>query len=105
MSARTTFDPLPLPPRGSTMAAHSLAARSFASPSLSRPATRAPAIASDWDGVQFKVIFAFCLAFYLAAAMLARLDPRSWRRGAARRSVFVEAWEASGPPARIAFAG
>ena len=87
------------------MAAHSLTARSFASPTLLRPATRAPAFASDWDGVQFKLIFAFCLAFYMASAVLARLDPRFWRRPAPRRSVFAEAWEASGTTARIAFSG
>ncbi len=59
----------------------------------------------DRDGLQFKLIFSFCLAFYLVAAMLVRLDPRFWRRVSLRRSAFVEAWEASGTTARIAFSG
>ena len=84
------------------MAAQSLATRSFASRS---PAQASPTLAPDWDGLQFKLIFALCLGFYLCAALALRLDPRFWRRPAPRRSAFVEAWEASGTTARIAFCG
>ncbi len=87
------------------MAAQSLTANSLASHNLLQPGGRAATSAPDWDGLQFKLIFAFCLAFYLAAAFAARLDPRFWRRPAPRRSALVEAWEASGTIARIAFYG
>ena len=87
------------------MAAHSLTARSFASHGPRQRAARPSVIAADWDGLQFKLIFAFCLAFYLVAAIAARRDPRFWRRPAPRRSAFLEAWEASGTTARIALTG
>ncbi len=68
-------------------------------------APAAPAVEHRRDDLQFKLIFSFCLAFHLPAAVLVRLDPRSWRAASPRRSAFAEAWEASGTTARIAFSG
>ena len=87
------------------MTAHTASARSLTSRALG-----APFVGPNWDSLQFKLIFSLCLAFYvafyLAAAMLGRLDPRSWRRATTpRRSALVAAWEASGTTARLAFSG
>ena len=59
----------------------------------------------DWDSLQFRLIFALSFVVYLVAAVWARLTPGYWRHAATHRSMFVEAWEASGTTAQIAFSG
>ncbi len=88
-----------------SMSARSMSARTMSARTMASRALDAPSVGQNWDSLQFKLIFSLCLAFYLTAAVLARLDPRSWRRARLRRSAFAEAWEASGTTARIAFSG
>ncbi len=59
----------------------------------------------DWDSLQYRVIFALSFLIYLAAGTGRRLTPGFWRDAAANKSLFTEAWEASGTTARIAFSG
>ena len=88
-----------------SMTAHRISLYGIGARRLTGPDLPATTPEQSRDGLQFKLIFSFCLAFYLVAAMLARLDPRFWRRVSLHRSAFVEAWEASGTTARIAFSG
>ena len=66
----------------------------------------APAGATrDWDGFQFKTIFAVSFAIYLPIAIAARLFPAYWRGDAPHRSVFADACAGAGTTAQLAFAG
>ena len=60
----------------------------------------------DWDGLQFRAIFAICLPACLFAAASRRLTPAFWRAAlGGRQGLLTEAWEAAGTTARFALAG
>lgn len=67
--------------------------------------SHAESLDRNWDSLQFRLIFALSFAVYLFAALGARLKPAFWRGAASHRSIFAEAWEASGTTAQLAFAG
>ena len=68
---------------------------------LAAPASHA----RDWDGLQFKTIFALSFAIYLPIALAARLFPAYWRSDAPHRSVFADALAGAGTTAQLAFWG
>lgn len=68
-------------------------------------ASRIVFVEHNRDSLQFRAIFAVSFVFYLAAAVGHRLTPNHWSTARGRRSIFAEAWEASGTTARMAFAG
>ena len=57
-----------------------------------------------WDATQFRVIFALSFVAFLVGAAAMRLSPKYWRE-APHRSIFAQAWEASGTTAQFAFFG
>lgn len=59
----------------------------------------------NWDGLQFRAIFALVFPVYLLVATGARLAPSHWRGRSSHRSIFSEATSAAGTTARMAFAG
>ncbi|MCX8254894.1 protein of unknown function [Beijerinckiaceae bacterium RH AL1] len=61
--------------------------------------------ARDWDGVQFKTIYALSFAIYLPIAMMARLFPAYWRSETPHRSVLADACAGAGTTAQLAFWG
>ncbi len=61
--------------------------------------------ARDWDGVQFKTIFALSFAIYLPIALMARLFPAYWRADVPHRSIFADAVAGAGTTAQLAFWG
>jgi hypothetical protein len=56
------------------------------------------------DNLQFRLIFAVSFVVFLTGALFIRLMPNHWKDNN-RRSVFAQAWEASGTAAQIAFSG
>ncbi len=60
--------------------------------------------ASGRHGLQHRMIFTVSFAIHLFAGLGTRMRPNSWRRQS-RRSIFAEAWAASGTIAELAFAG
>lgn len=56
------------------------------------------------DNLQFRLIFAVSFIIFLTGAIVLRLMPNHWKDNN-RRSVFAQAWEASGTAAQIAFSG
>ena len=59
----------------------------------------------NWDGLQFRFIFALSFVFYLATAVGRRFTPRFWRNASTHGSIFADAVTAAGTTARIAFYG
>ncbi len=57
-----------------------------------------------WDDLQFRIVFALSLPVFLVGAIAMRLIP-NLSHDVANRSVFAQAWEASGTTAQIAFSG
>ena len=60
-----------------------------------------------FDNLQFRLVFSLSLPVFFVAAAVSRLNPGFWKAGRAvqQRSIFSEAWEASGTMTQIAFAG
>ncbi len=76
-----------------------MSARASTAPGFSASSDR------NWDGVQFRAIFALVFPVYLVAAVGARFAPSHWRKRSSHRSIFSEATQAAGTTARMAFAG
>jgi hypothetical protein len=57
-----------------------------------------------WDDLQFRVVFALSFPVFLVGAIAMRLVP-NLSCDTPSRSVFAQAWEASGTTAQIAFSG
>ncbi len=55
------------------------------------------------NSLQFRFIFSLSFVFHLVGGTVARLRPTFWQR--AHRSILIEAWEASGTIAQLAFVG
>ena len=55
------------------------------------------------NSLQFRLIFLASFAICLVAGVAARLRPAFWQ--GAHRSILVEAWQASGTIAQLAFVG
>lgn len=62
------------------------------------------AVDRRWDDMQYRVVFALSLPVFLVGAIAMRLIP-NLSGEVAPRSVFAQAWEASGTTAQIAFSG
>lgn len=67
--------------------------------------TAPPTATRDWDGVQFKTIFALSFPVYLAIAIGSRVVRAGWRRDRAARSILADACAGAGTMAQIAFSG
>ena len=59
--------------------------------------------AKSRNSLHFHLIFVLSFAAHLVGGMFVRLRPTFWRH--AHRSILVEAWEASGTIAQLAFVG
>jgi hypothetical protein len=66
--------------------------------------TMTGAVDRRWDDMQFRVVFALSFPVFLVGAVATRLIPNLGRE-TQNRSVFAQAWEASGTTAQIAFSG
>ena len=59
----------------------------------------------QWDGVQFKTIFAVSFPVFLVIAISSRVVRSGWKRDRAARSILADACARAGTTAQMAFAG